>query len=484
MGYLHLSLNELHDLLVSKKVTPLDLAKEAIEKAKNDNTNAFEYICEKEALDFASSLQEPEENNIFWGIPYVLKDNFSTKDIPTCGSSDILNGYVPVFSSEVYLRLLNVKAVLIGKVTLDELAMGGTGKTGHKGITYNPWDKSHKRIVGGSSCGSASACASGIVPFALGSDTGDSVRKPASHACLVGLKPTWGRISRFGLFPFAPSMDHVAYFTRNVLDSAYLLNLLAGRDDKDASSSFADTCDYTKDINNSVAGKKVAVVKEIIDEIKDKDVIKAFNKTLDFFKEEGMEVEYVSVDYKLLQAIYPTYIIISCSEATSNNANLDGIKFGPRHAGNTYQEVMTNARTKGFGELIRRRFVIGGYSLEKENQNELFVRAQKARRLIVDAFNEILDKYDVVCMPAAPSVAPLINNASEEIKQSVIADNYLAFANFGGMPSITLPMGFKGELPFGVNLTSKIFTESKLLNIANMLEKHTGYKDMVAKEAK
>lgn len=484
MGYLHLSVTELHNLLVSKKVTPLELTKEAIEKAKQDNNNAFEYICEKEALEFASTLVEPEENNIFWGIPYVLKDNFSTKDIPTCGSSDILLGYVPVYSSEVYQKLINAKAVLIGKTTLDELAMGGTGKIGHKGVTFNPWDKTHTRIVGGSSCGSASVMASGIVPFALGSDTGDSVRKPASFAGLVGFKPTWGRISRYGVFPFAPSMDHVAYFTRNVLDSALLLNLLAGRDDKDASSSFVEVEDYAKNIETPIKGKKIAIVKEIIDEIKDEEVLKTFDKTIEYFKKEGVEIDFISVDYKLLQAIYPTYIVISCSEATSNNANLDGIKFGPRANGNTYQEVMTNSRTKGFGELIRRRFVIGGYSLEKENQNELFVRAQRVRRLIVNTFNDILEKYDAIILPASPSVAPLIDKSSEEIKESVIADNYLGFANFGGMPSLTLPMGFKDGLPFGVNLTTKPFSESKLLNLAHMLEKHIGLANIVAKEDK
>ena len=237
MRYLDLSIEELHALLVKGEVTPLDLTKEAIELAKNDTNNAFEYICEKEAIEFASTLLVPEEDNVFWGIPYVAKDNISTKGILTTASSNILKDYVPVFDASIIKKLKNAKAVLIGKTTLDVLAMGGTGTTGHLGVTYNPYDPSHTYMVGGSSCGSASVVANSIVPFALGSDTGDSIRKPSSYAGLVGLKPTWGRISRFGLFPFAPSLDHVGYFTRNVKDSAHVLNLLAGRDELDSTAS-------------------------------------------------------------------------------------------------------------------------------------------------------------------------------------------------------------------------------------------------------
>ena len=485
MKYLSKSITEIHNALLNNEVTPLELVKAAIELAKNDTNNAFEYICEKEALEKVNNLDPNLKDSLFYGVPVVIKDNFSTKDIPTCGSSNILNGYVPIFSSEVVLRLEKAGAIVIGKTTLDELAMGGSGKTGHKGITYNPWDKSHTHLIGGSSCGSAAAISAGIVPFAIGSDTGDSVRKPANNAGLVGLKPTWGRISRFGLFPFATSLDHVAYFTRNVVDSAIALNVLAGRDDKDASSSFREVEDYTKGIDNSIKGKKIAVIKEIVNSVSDKDVIKAFNDSVEGLRKAGAIVEEVSMDIKLLKAIYPTYIIISCAEATSNNANLDGIKFGAREPGESFEEVMINTRTKGFSTLIKRRFVIGSYSLLRENADELFIRAQKCRRLIVNAFTEVLKEYDAIYCPAAPGVAPLISGSGDSLSDEyLIADNYLAFANMSGMPSITLPIGFKGGLPFGANLTSKIFDESNLLNIAYNLEKVTGLKDLVAKEEK
>ncbi len=482
---MNLSIDKIHAAIINNEVTPLELVKEALELAKADDNNAFEYICEKEALEQASKLDPSKRENLLYGIPVVIKDNYSTKDIPTTGSSNILNGYVPIFSSEVVLRLEKEGAVVIGKSTLDELAMGGSGTTGHLGTTYNPWDKEKKHLIGGSSCGSAAAVAAGIVPFAIGSDTGDSVRKPASFGGLVGLKPTWGRISRFGLFPFATSLDHVAYFTRNVKDSASILNVLAGRDDKDFSSSFKAVEDYTAKLEEPIKGKKIAVISEIIKSIKNENILNAFNKNIEALKAQGAVVDYVSVDAKLLKAIYPTYIIISCAESTSNNANLDGIKFGAREPGDSFEEVMTNTRTKGFSRLIKRRFVIGGYSLLRENADELFIRAQKCRRLIVDAFNKVFESYDAIYCPASPNAAPLVDSDLDALSDEyLIADNFMAFANMGGFPSITLPIGFDNGLPFGANLTTKPFEESNLLSIANHIEHATGLADLVAKEGK
>ena len=485
MDYLTKSIVEIHEAILKGEVTPLQLVKEALQKAKADDNNAFEYILEKEALEKVASLDASKKDNLFYGIPVVIKDNFSTKNVPTTGSSNILNGYVPLFDAEVVRKLEENGAIVIGKTTLDELAMGGSGLTGHKGATYNPWDKSHTHQIGGSSCGSAAAISAGIVPFAIGSDTGDSVRKPASNAALVGFKPTWGRISRFGLFPFACSMDHVAYFTRNVKDSALALNVLAGRDEKDASSSFEEVKQYEADLDKPLSGKKIAVIKDIIDSVSNKEIVNAFNKSIEGLKAQGAKVDYVNIDTRILKAIYPTYIIISCAEAGSNNANLDGIKFGARKEGESFEEVMTNTRSAGFSPLIKRRFVIGSYSLLRENADELFIRAQKSRRIIVDAFNKVLADYDAIYCPASPTTAPLIEGKSDGLSNEyLIADNYMAFANMGGMPSITLPIGFENGLPFGGNLTSKPFDEVNLLNIASGLEKATGLHDLVAKEGK
>ena len=476
------SILELHELLVTKKVTPVELAKDAIEAAKADNNNAFEYIMESEAIEIASSLGEPEENNLLWGIPFVIKDNFSTKNVPTTASSNILKGYIPVFDATVVEKLKNAKAVPIAKSTLDELAMGGTGTSGHLGVTYNPWDDTKTRLVGGSSCGSAAASAAGIVPFALGSDTGDSTRKPASFAGLVGFKPTWSRISRYGLFPFAPSLDTVGIFARNVEDVAIVTEALAGRDDKDSTSSTKPVEKYYENLKKPLEKRTISVIKEIRDSVKDKDVLDAFNKTVDGFKKRGFIIKEVSMPNELLISLFPTYFVISCAEATSNNANMDGIKFGPLSNGTTFEEVMSDARTKGFGELIKRRFVIGSFALMKENQHDLFQRAQKNRRRIVEAVNNILKDSDFIYLPAAPSIAPKINESSDRLSDEyLIADNHLCIGNFAGLPSITLPIGFKNDMPFGANLMGRAFEETALFQVSYELEQITGLANIYAK---
>ena len=476
------SILQLHELLVSKKVTPVDLAKDAIELAKKDNNNAFEYIIESEAIEIASNLGEPEANNPLWGIPFVIKDNMSTKDVPTTASSNILKGYIPVFDAAVVERLKNAKAVPIGKTTLDELAMGGTGTSGHLGITFNPWDDSKTRLVGGSSCGSAAATAAGIVPFALASDTGDSTRKPASLAGLVGFKPTWSRISRYGLFPFAPSLDTVGIFARNVEDVAIVTEVLSGRDDRDSTSSNKPVDKYYEKLKNSCEKRRISIVKEIRDSVKDKDILDAFNKTVEGFKKRGFEIKEVSLPNDLLLSLFPTYFVISCAEATSNNANMDGIKFGPLSNGTTFEEVMSDARTKGFGELIKRRFVIGSFALMKENQHDLFLRAQKNRRRIVEAINNILKDSDFIYLPAAPSIAPKFNEASDRLSDEyLIADNHLCLGNFAGLPSITLPIGFKDGMPFGANLMGRAFEETELFQVSYELEQITGLANIYAK---
>lgn len=485
MHILDLTIKEIHLALVEKRITPLQLAKEAIKRAKENLDNAFETIDEEGALAFASTLEEPEVDNLFWGIPVVLKDNISTKGLLTTGSSEILKDYIPVFDATIVKKLKEAKAVIIAKSTLDELAMGGTGTTGHLGVTFNPYDPSHTHIIGGSSCGSAVAVADAIVPMAVGSDTGDSVRKPASYGGLVGFKPTWGRISRYGIFPFAPSMDHVAYFTRSVEDAAITLNLLAGHDYNDATSSFKDVEDYCSLIGKDIKGKKIAVIDDIVNTITSKEIVSKFNESLSWLEAKGAIIEHISFGKSLLESILPTYMVISCAEATSNNANLDGIKFGPRYGGSTYEEVMINARTKGFSELIKRRFVIGSYVLMKQNQDKLFLKAQRNRHKIVDRLNEILSECDVIYLPATPTIAPEINASTNRLSsEHLIADNHLALGNFAGLPSITVPLGFFEGMPFGANIMGKAFFEAEVLQIAKQLEDATGLYNLSVRRVK
>ena len=483
MSYLDKTILDIHQALLEGKVTPLELFEEAIKRAKEDNNNSFEYITEKEGYELLNELDKKDKNHPLWGIPFVIKDNFSTKDIPTTASSNLLNDYKPVFSSEVYQRLIDVGAIPIGKTTLDEFAMGGLGMTGHKGKTFNPYDPTHRLTVGGSSCGSAAATANNIAPIGIGSDTGDSVRKPASYAGLVGFKPSWGRISRYGLFPFASSLDHVAYFTRSVEDSAIILSLLAGRDDKDATSSFKPVENYLDSLKPCISGVKIAVIKEIYDAVNDTNIKKAFDNNLEKLRSSGAIVNFVSLDIRLCKSIYPTYFIIANAEATSNNANIDGIKFGSRLDGKTYQEMMIKTRTEGFSELIKRRFLLGSYVLLRDNQKDMFLRAQKCRRLIVNAINDILKDNDVIYLPASPTTAiPFENTAIGEERN--IAEDYLAFGNFAGLPSLTLPLGKIGNLPFGGNITGRAYEEQTVFNVALAIENVTGLKNMSAVEEK
>lgn len=485
MNYLDLTIVEIHEALLNKKVTVTDLVKEAIERCKNDKFNALEATNYDSALKEAENLDKeivPLDNYLF-GIPYIAKDNFSTLNIETTGGSNILNGYIPSFDASVISILKENKAIMIAKATLDELAMGGSGKSNHKGIQFNPFDDTKSHLIGGSSSGSAIAVSASYVPFALGSDTGDSVRKPASFAGLVGYKPTYGLISRFGLFPFSVSLDHVAYFTRSVDDSALIFDLLNKYDAKDYTSSLKERKKVFPINENQKL--KIAIVDEIIESIKDKNILNKFDELVKKIENNGHTIEHVSIDSKILRAIYPSYIIISSSEATSNNANLDGIKFGNRKEGNTYQEVMFNTRNEGFSELIKRRFVLGSYALMSENQEEVYLKAKRVRRLIVDEFNKLFDSYDAFIAPASPTIAHKLDEVSDNLDETyLIADNYLGIANFGGYPSITIPLGIKEGLPFGLSITSGIFKDKEVFEFAKECETLTGLKNLSVKTIK
>ena len=476
------SITELREELDKKETTPEELFDKANKLAHyfQDDYNSFVTIVDK--------CKYKDRDSKLNGIPYALKDNFSTSGILTTASSNILKDYVPVYDATVYKKLKSAGAVLVGKTVLDELAMGGTGTTGHTGIVRNPWDKT--RMIGGSSAGSASAVALGIVPFSIGSDTGDSVRKPASHGGLVGFKPTYGRISRYGLFAFASSLDHVAMFTRNVKDMAIVTDVLKGKDINDMTTLNNDGKVYEDSIDNDIKGKKLFYIKEICgkDTYKDSDdkelieTITKFHELLGKLREEGFIIEEVSMDKALLEAIYPTYMCISCAEATSNNSNLTGIPFGPRGEGNSVEEIMFDARTKGFSELIKRRFILGSYILQRENQEKLFLNAQRVRRMIVDKMNEFFKEFDGMIAPCSGGPASKFDSTSEKLSDRyLILENHLAIGNFGGFPSITLPFAMINDLPVGVNITGRVREDDIVLNMANYVEKVTGLKDIYSK---
>lgn len=472
-------IEELRIQLDDGSITSEELFDAAVKKAEEaqDKYNAFVTIVDKYKI-------KRRADSMLTGIPYALKDNISTSNILTTASSNILKDYVPVYDATVYQKLKKAGAVLVGKTTLDELAMGGTGTTAATGVVRNPWNPS--RLIGGSSAGSAAAVALGIVPFAIGSDTGDSIRKPASFGGVVGFKPTYGRISRYGLFAFASSLDHVGVFTRSVKDAAIVTDIVKGYDSKDMTSLKDDSKSYVEELEKPLTHKKLCYIKEICDvnEYQDSEVIETltkFHELLDKCRSQGFEVEEVSMDKELLDAIYPTYMIISCAEATSNNANLTGIQFGPRGDGDSIDEIMFSARTKGFSELIKRRFVLGSYILQKENQEKLFLNACRCRRLIVDKVNEIFKKYDGIILPASGKGAPSFDASSEQVSdQQLILENHMAIGNFGGFPSITIPFSFVQGMPVGVNITGRAMEDDVVLHIAQEVENITGLKGLKA----
>lgn len=485
MSYMDKSIEEIHEALKSGKVTSEDLVKESLEKAHKhqDEYNSFVTI-----IDDAKATEVTDE--MLSGIPYGIKDNYSTKDILSTGSSNTLKDYVPFFTATAIKNLESKGAVGVTKCAMDEFGMGGTGTTCHTGTVLNPWDKT--RMTAGSSAGSAASVASGVYPYATGSDTGDSIRKPAAYCGIVGYKPTYGMISRYGLFPFASSLDHCGCLTRSVKDAAIVVDGMKGIDKNDMTSWDSSNINLYESITGDVKGKKLCYIKELCD-INEypnaNDELKShlanFMDVIEKCKNIGIEVEEVSVDKKLLDALASVYVVISCAEATSNMSNLTGIVFGPRANGDNYIDMMKNYRTKGFSPLIKRRFVIGSYVLQAQNKDRYFHNAQRVRRLLVDRWKELFKDYDAVILPVGTGPAKKLDGSKDVLDENTKAlEEHLQIGNFGGFPSITIPDGFVNNLPVGVNITGNCYDDANILNIAYAIESTMNYKGQIAKEVK
>lgn len=478
-----MSIEELHQKLVNHEIDVKEYYQELFEEVdfQQKRLNAFVTVTKDEALKNIENL-DVKENEILKGIPGVFKDNYNTKGIKTTASSKMLEDYIPVYNATVVDKLYEAGISLIGKSSMDELAMGGTNKSALTGPVFNPWDSS--RIAGGSSGGSAALVGSGVVPFALGSDTGDSIRKPAGFCGVVGFKPTWGRISRFGVIPYASSLDHVGAFTRNVRDMAIVTEALAGRDDRDMTSSNLPVPHYLENLTSDIKGMKIAVLTTVSDEIRNKDIKENFEHVIATLKELGAEVGEVTIPQYLARAILPTYTIIANSEATSNHSCLDGIKYGDRQPGSSTDEVMINSRTDGFGAHIKRRFILGNLALATENQERMFRKAQRVRRLIVEELNKIYSEYDIILTPNSGSIAPKLDEANDDrlSDEYIILENHLALGNFAGTPSISIPSGFSDKMPIAVNLMGRVFEEQTVLNAAYALEQALGFANQYSRE--
>ena len=480
---MHKSIEELHELLIKKKVSSQELIDEAILKSNE---------IQKECNAFVTILNDVKAgivtDSLLSGIPYGVKDNYATEGILTTGSSNTLQNYVPFFNATAIDNLNKSGAVIVNKTALDEFAMGGTGMTAHTGPVKNPWDKS--RMCAGSSSGSACAVASGVYPFALGSDTGDSIRKPAAFCGIVGYKPTYGMISRFGVFPFASSLDHCGPLTRNVKDAAIVVDAMKGLDDKDLTSWDSKEIKLADSLDGQVKGKKVCYIKEICDLKNYKNPspeliehLNNFYESLDKCRNLGIEVDEVSIDINLLKSIASVYMVISCAEATSNMANLTGLNFGVKGQGKNYLEMFKDHRTKGFSPLIKRRFIIGSYVLQKENQERYYKNAARLRRLLVDEYKKLFTKYDAIILPVGTGPAKYLDlSKNPDDKDTSILDDHLQIGNFGGFPSITIPNGFVTNLPVALNITGNCYDDVNVLNIAYALESTMPYKNQIAKE--
>ena len=471
---------KLHEMLKNNETTVEELVNDSLKKAHElqEKCNAFVTIMDDTKVEV--------NDNLLSGIPYGIKDNYSTKGILSTGSSNTLKDYVPFFDATAVANLKKNGAVGIAKTALDEFGMGGTGLTAHTGIIKNPWDTT--RICGGSSAGSACSVAYGVYPYALGSDTGDSIRKPAGYCGIVGYKPTYGMISRFGLFPFASSLDTCGVLTRSVEDAAIVVDGMKGIDENDQTSWNSSNINLYNDLSKDVKGKKMFYIKEITDisnyphasnELKMH--LENYQKALEKLRNIGVTVEEVSIDKTLLSVIPGVYVCISCAEATSNMSNLTGISFGPRGNGENVMDMIKDYRTKGFSPLIKRRFVIGSYVLQKENQERYFLNACRVRRLIVDKFKSLFKEYDGFILPVGSGVAPLIEGLNEKVDDDELAilENHLQIGNFGGFPSITIPNGFINRLPVGINITGNCYDDQTVLNLAYALEDLMDYKNMV-----
>ena len=485
MSYMDKSIEELHELLKNNKVTSEELIKESLIKSNevNEKYNAFVTIID-------DAKPEKITDNLLSGIPYGVKDNYSTKGILSTGSSNTLKDYIPFFDATAIEKLNKSGAVKVNKTAMDEFGMGGTGTTAHTGIIRNPWDP--KRMCAGSSSGSAAAVASGVYPYALGSDTGDSIRKPAAYCGIVGYKPTYGMISRYGLFAFASSLDHCGVLTRSVKDAAIVVDNMKGIDKNDMTTWDSSNINLYKSCTGEVKGKKLCYIKEIVDKNRYKNAseellehLDNYYKTIEKVKELGIQVDEVSVDEKLLKALASVYVVISCAEATSNMSNLTGIIFGPRGEGDNYIDMIKDHRTKGFSPLIKRRFVIGSYVLQKENQEKYFKNAQRVRRLLVDKWKEIFKDYDGVILPVGTGPAKLLEGSKDILDENTqVLEEHLQIGNFGGFPSITIPNGFVNDLPVGINITGNCYDDENILNIAYAIESTMNYKGQIAKEVK
>ncbi|MBB5325161.1 aspartyl-tRNA(Asn)/glutamyl-tRNA(Gln) amidotransferase subunit A [Anoxybacillus tepidamans] len=470
--------SELHHLLHKKEISVSDLVAESFKRIAeiDEKVQAFLTLNEEQARAKAKELDEKlateKEFGLLFGMPIGIKDNIVTKGLRTTCASKILYNFDPIYDATVMQRLHEADAITIGKLNMDEFAMGSSTENSGFQLTRNPWDL--ERVPGGSSGGSAAAVAAGEVPFALGSDTGGSIRQPAAFCGVVGLKPTYGRVSRFGLVAFASSLDQIGPITRTVEDNAYLLQVISGLDPMDSTSANVDVPDYVSALTGDIQGLKIAVPKEYLGEGVSEEVRQSVLNALKVLEGLGATWEEVSLPHS--KYVLATYYLLSSSEASANLARFDGVRYGYRtDNAKNLMEMYKQTRSEGFGNEVKRRIMLGTFALSSGYYDAYYKKAQKVRTLIKQDFENVFEKYDVIIGPTTPTPAFKIGEKTSDPLTMYANDILTIPVNLAGVPGISVPCGFVNGLPVGLQIIGKHFDESTVYRVAHAFEQATDY---------
>ena len=481
MDITELTVHELVKKIESNEFSSKEIVKAYVDriKEKEDDVKAFVTLTTEEAIARAEEVdQKREEGKItspFAGIPIGIKDNMCTKGVKTTCSSRILENYIAPYDATAVEKINAEDIISLAKTNMNEFAMGtGTEYSAFK-KTSNPWNLNC--VPGGSSGGSAAAVAAREVPWALGSDTGGSVRQPASLCGVVGLKPTYGLVSRYGLIAYASSLDQIGTITKDVEDSAMLLNIIAGHDERDTTSENRKKVDYTKALKNDIKGMKIGIPKEFFGEGINEEVKSSLEKAIEVYKEMGAQVEEFSLD--IAKYSLAAYYIIACAEASSNLGRFDGIRYGHRTKEfSNLKELFVNSRSEGFGDEVKRRIILGTYVLSSGYYDAYYKKAQQVRTLVKNEFDKAFAKYDVILTPTSPITAFEIGTKSNNPLEMYLADICTVSINVGGLPAISIPCGVDSKgLPIGMQLIGDRFKEETILNAAYAYERKTNFRE-------
>ena len=474
------TIHEYAELLKQKKLSSVELTKQYLARIEKADAQIGSYItvCPDDALAAAGKADEriaKGEATLLTGIPVGIKDNICTEGITTTCASKMLYNFVPPYDATVTKRLKNEGAVILGKLNMDEFAMGSSTESSYFKKTKNPYDLT--RVPGGSSGGSAASVSADLAPYALGSDTGGSIRQPAAFCGNVGLKPTYGLVSRFGLIAFASSLDQIGSFTKDVTDCAIVLNAIAGYDKMDSTSVDADKTDYTKALGLPLKGMKIGVPKQYLESGIQAEIREAVENAIKVYEMLGAECEECSLP--LSKFALPAYYLISSAEASSNLARFDGIKYGYRAEGyHGLADLYERTRSEGFGEEVKRRIMLGTYALSSGYYDAYYKKAQQVRGLIKRDFAACFEKYDVLLTPTTPTTAYKFGEKSDPVAM-YMGDICTVAVNIAGLPAISIPAGLdKKGMPIGIQLIANSFDERKLLTAAFAYERETGYEKL------